>query len=230
MGSQPRGVGQASELTNQANSEELVRTVPEWARGTNGVLLEDIELTYAPKAFGHGLGRVPVGWFEVGSVLPHRAVEDVSKRTKNQLVLSMNAEQEYWHYMGSTPAGTTVINESPIWEAHYPTELLKAELVARSSISDNAVNYRRFNIYKRAAPSYSSPIQLASRDTSADAITAWNPWELTLTGTPAQLKFARGDSLTAESTVAASGATLSDAMIEFDLCAPGPRKVNIWVY
>jgi len=229
-GAQPRGVGQVQELTNQANAEQFSRGVPEWARGTNGVLLEGVELTYAPQAIGHGLNRIPKGWFEVSSYSPRKAIEDVAKRTSTNLTLIAHAEQEFWQYSGSTPAATTVLNERPIWECHFPNELLKVELTVRAAIAANGTNYRIFTVYKRAATDYSTAITLATRNTSADAITAFTPWEITLTGSESQLKFARGDILTFESTVNSGGATLSDAVVECDLDAVGPRKVDLWVY
>ena len=229
MGSQPRGIGQDAELAYQANTNDLKRAIPDWARTQNGVLMKDVELTYAPKAFGHGLGRMPSGWFVVRNYSSYMPAEH--DRTARALVLSMAGERAFWQYSG-TVAAAGVVQQTPMWEAHWPTEVLKAELITRLDVPADGTNYRGFYVYKRSAPAYGAE-QIAYRDTSSDSISAFVPWEITLTGTATQLKLARGDLLTFASDVAAGGVAVYDSMVEVDLDAipvDGSRKVDIWVY
>lgn len=227
MGSQPRGVGQTQELIRQADQSDLKGMVPEWARGTNGVLLEGVTLTHAPQAIGHGLNRIPKGWFVVGSYSHLNPVEH--GRTSTALVLSAPGEKAFWSYTGSLGAATD-IDEIPIWEAHWPSELIKAEIVTSTAVASDGTDYRNFVIARRASTDYTTAIPLATRTTESTGITAWTPWEITITNTTSTRFFARDDILTFKALANAGGKALVDIIVEFDIDHTGPRTVDLWVY
>lgn len=95
-------------------------------------------------------------------------------------------------------------DEWPGIVAPFAGRVARVDYIPKASITANGTNFFTLNIRNRGAAG-SGTTATASRSWAATNSTAWVGEKFTLNATPANRRFNKGDVLTVERTVAASG-------------------------
>jgi hypothetical protein len=106
------------------------------------------------------------------------------------------------------PQGTAnAAQDQVIGEAPYAGRVSSVKIVPEAALTANATNFRTFRVVNKGqAGSGSTVVASFATDTpTTDDLVAFDEKAIPLSGTPANLKVAKGDVLAVDETVAAAG-------------------------